>query len=236
MKRLKKFGPNAFKPKMKGGMPRMKKFEEGGSVEDDKRSPGMTDFASSGSSAGKSQSFSEAFREARKAGLKTFKWQGGSYGTKLKGEDGGKETKPAASAPLRPSAPAAAASSRPAPAAASTAQSRSGYTRTARPQAKQDANYTAARRASYGERVAAPFTAFGGDLFGLRREEDVMNRMGVDRSEARKRLAKLNEVEKRGGKAAGGKVKKYAAGGSVSSASKRADGCATKGKTRGKFV
>lgn len=31
----------------------------------------------------------------------------------------------------------------------------------------------------------------------------------------------------------GGKVKKYAAGGS---ASKRADGCATKGKTRGKMV
>jgi hypothetical protein len=34
----------------------------------------------------------------------------------------------------------------------------------------------------------------------------------------------------------GGSVKKYAKGGSVSSASKRADGCATKGKTRGKFV
>jgi hypothetical protein len=30
--------------------------------------------------------------------------------------------------------------------------------------------------------------------------------------------------------------KRYAKGGSVSSASKRADGCATKGKTRGKFV
>jgi hypothetical protein len=38
-----------------------------------------------------------------------------------------------------------------------------------------------------------------------------------------------------------GKVKRYAderyaGGGSVSSASKRADGCAMKGKTRGKFV
>lgn len=30
--------------------------------------------------------------------------------------------------------------------------------------------------------------------------------------------------------------KKFASGGSVSSASKRADGCATKGKTRGKMV
>ena len=34
----------------------------------------------------------------------------------------------------------------------------------------------------------------------------------------------------------GGSVKKYASGGSVSSASKRADGCATKGKTRGRIV
>jgi hypothetical protein len=34
----------------------------------------------------------------------------------------------------------------------------------------------------------------------------------------------------------GGKVKKYASGGSVSSASKRADGCAVKGKTKGSFV
>jgi hypothetical protein len=37
-------------------------------------------------------------------------------------------------------------------------------------------------------------------------------------------------------KAKGGAVKKMAKGGKVSSASKRADGCATKGKTRGKMV
>lgn len=34
----------------------------------------------------------------------------------------------------------------------------------------------------------------------------------------------------------GGKVKKYKKGGTVSSASKRADGCAIKGKTKGRFV
>jgi hypothetical protein len=34
----------------------------------------------------------------------------------------------------------------------------------------------------------------------------------------------------------GGAVKKMAKGGSVSSASKRADGCAVKGKTKGRFV
>lgn len=34
----------------------------------------------------------------------------------------------------------------------------------------------------------------------------------------------------------GGCAKKMAKGGSVSSASKRADGCATKGKTKGKMI
>ena len=34
----------------------------------------------------------------------------------------------------------------------------------------------------------------------------------------------------------GGKVKGYKKGGTVSSASKRADGCATKGHTRGRMV
>jgi len=37
-------------------------------------------------------------------------------------------------------------------------------------------------------------------------------------------------------KKAGGAVKKMAKGGSVSSASKRADGCATKGKTKGRII
>ena len=48
-------------------------------------------------------------------------------------------------------------------------------------------------------------------------------------------LSKLPEGvrNKMGYKRSGGKVKKYAAGGS---ASKRADGCATKGKTRGRMV
>jgi len=32
MKRVKSFGPNSFKPKMKGGMPRMKKFAGGGTI------------------------------------------------------------------------------------------------------------------------------------------------------------------------------------------------------------
>lgn len=57
------------------------------------------------------------------------------------------------------------------------------------------------------------------------------------RRERRERLEneapEAGEGMKRGGKA---KAKKYAKGGKVSSASKRADGCATKGKTKGRFV
>ena len=37
-------------------------------------------------------------------------------------------------------------------------------------------------------------------------------------------------------RAKGGKIKAYAHGGSVGSASKRADGCAQRGKTRGKMI
>ena len=40
----------------------------------------------------------------------------------------------------------------------------------------------------------------------------------------------------RGGMKAGGSVKSYKSGGSVSSASKRADGCAMRGKTKGRMV
>lgn len=42
--------------------------------------------------------------------------------------------------------------------------------------------------------------------------------------------------EPTGGKKRGNKAKRYSTGGKVSSASKRADGCATKGKTKGRMV
>jgi hypothetical protein len=50
-------------------------------------------------------------------------------------------------------------------------------------------------------------------------------------------LAKLPQPvrNKMGYKRSGGAIK-YKKGGSVSSASKRADGCATKGKTKGRMV
>jgi hypothetical protein len=66
------------------------------------------------------------------------------------------------------------------------------------------------------------------------KERDIMQQMRDD--EMARRMQESYERAQRqsmSGMKKGGKVKKYAAGGS---ASKRADGCAVKGKTRGKFV
>ena len=217
MKRFRKFGPNAFKPKMKGGMPRMKKFVEGGQTDEPEVGEGFSAATNTGASSArrkdegspKSQSFDQAFAAARRAGLKTFTWRGGTYGTKLKGEGGG-ESKPTPSRPAAPAAtpsrPAAPAATPSRPAATSSAPMRSGPVRgRGLPGTREiDRQYQANRRASYGDRVLSPFiTALGNDSFDLRREEDVMNRMGVDRAEARRRLAKLDAVEEREGKAPG---------------------------------
>jgi len=71
---------------------------------------------SSKSAPAKKQSFSQAFAAARKSGATTFKWNGGTYGTKLKGED----SKPAASKPAA-SKPAASKPAASKPAAAKPA-------------------------------------------------------------------------------------------------------------------
>lgn len=85
---------------------------------------------------------------------------------------------------------------------------------------------------TYAERVFSPLRKLG-DVFGLRKEERVMRDMGVSREEARRRLQAKEDVEEM---RRGGRVKKYAKGGSTySSASKRADGIAQRGKTRGKM-
>ena len=75
---------------------------------------------------------------------------------------------------------------------------------------------------SYGERVLSPFKRLvGGNLFGQREVERVARGAGVGTEEARRRLREA-------GMKRGGMVK--------SSASRRADGIAKKGKTRGKII
>jgi hypothetical protein len=68
-------------------------------------------------------------------------------------------------------------------------------------------------------------------LFGEEIPEDVYQEM-----ERKNKEAGFYGRFKKGGSVKKKPVKKYASGGSVSSASKRADGCATKGKTRGRMV
>jgi len=59
---------------------------------------------------------------------------------------------------------------------------------------------------------------------------------GINRMTSQDDEAKMKARQDIKGYKKGGAVKKMAKGGSVSSASKRADGCCVKGKTRGKIV
>lgn len=67
-------------------------------------------------------------------------------------------------------------------------------------------------------------------------EERRMRRQVEDEKELRRMEEQYNRAAPDSMKAKGGKVKGYAQGGSVSSASKRADGCAERGKTKGRFI
>jgi hypothetical protein len=57
---------------------------------------------------------------------------------------------------------------------------------------------------------------------------------GARQVEKRRQEEKAKKERENSGMRKGGAVKKYASGGSVSSASKRADGIAQRGKTRGR--
>jgi hypothetical protein len=73
-----------------------------------------------------------------------------------------------------------------------------------------------------------------GAFANLRKINPLMHAIGETDTKAEKRRKKAGEAPDAGeGMRKGGKVKKMAKGGS---ASKRADGCATKGKTKGRFV
>lgn len=78
----------------------------------------------------------------------------------------------------------------------------------------------------------ANYGSFGAAIPGtrsLKKDEEEEKRRMEEQAAAEQAAAK-------GGMRKGGKVKKMAKGGSVGSASKRADGIAQRGKTRGKMV
>jgi hypothetical protein len=156
----------------------------------------------------KMASFKEAFKEARNRGDKTFEYMGKKYTTDMAGG-------------RRASAPAARDTS-----------ARSAST---------------PRATNYGEAARSSRTL--GDLMSESTQSREDLREAVRSGKEKTLGTKLQEFGGRfkralmtgrpqGGEGMkkGGKVKKYASGGSVSSASKRADGCAQRGKTKGRMV
>jgi hypothetical protein len=94
------------------------------------------------------------------------------------------------------------------------------------------AAFAAARRAGDKTRTSAQEAADDAKIFGAGAAEEGVTASGVSREA---RGSRSSTDRPRGGMKKGGKVK-MASGGKVSSASKRADGCATKGKTRGRII
>lgn len=191
---------------------KMRKFETGG----------PTSYAESGSAGGSNISFKEAFKEARKAGLDEFTWRGKKYTTELASAKKSDDSEPAKVKKTETTTEVETPSSD---------RVRSGGRGSKPASAKIGTGRYDDPTTTYMDRVLSPFKRLAsGNLFGQREVERVARGAGVGTEEARRRLREA-------GMNRGGSVNKYAKGGSVgSSASRRADGCATKGKTRGKFV
>lgn len=179
-----------------------KRYDDGGDVstpEEDTAPSGMGEIAEKGFAEAPSQTFKQAFAEARKAGDKTFSWQGKKYTTELAGEK-------KAAAPARAAAPEKSTPSSSASASSSAPSSRVGR----------------ASQASAGPIKRASVTDEGMAAANAKRaaQRESMGDTAISRA--------FRALRARGEAGAPG----YAKGGS---ASKRADGIAQRGKTRGKM-
>jgi hypothetical protein len=187
---------------------KMQKFKMGG----------PTSYEESGS-AGGTNSFKDAFKAARKAGQGTFTWQGKKYTTEMAGE---KKSEPAKEVKVTETKTSVEAPS--------VSEPRSGGRGSKPGSAKVGTGRPDDPTSSYMDRVLSPFKRLtGGNLFGQREVQRVAKGAGVSTEEARRRLREAGMYR-------GGSVKKMAGGGIASSASKRADGIAQKGKTKGRFI
>lgn len=222
---------------MKADKRKAKKFNLGG----------PTDYSESGS-AGGTNSFKDAFKAARKAGQDTFTWQGKKYTTEMAGA-----SKPAApkvevekKTETKVEMPAASrgrggAGERPSKSIAEQLDTRPG--------SGAGFRNLMANLGTSSQRARMKSMGYGDDEGGDE-ESPAMKRIRLARevaessrgpgrrytpvqgmSTAERRMYEAGRGMKRGGD-----VKKYKSGGSVSSASKRADGIAKKGKTRCKMV
>jgi hypothetical protein len=224
---------------------------------------GPTSYAESGGGGGTEMSFSEAFKAARAVAKRQgrdpdkepFTWKGKKYKAEMGG--GSKESAPSRVTETKTTTEVETPSSdRP----------RSGGRGSKPGSAKVGTGRYDDPTSTYMDRVLSPFKRLtGGNLFGQREVERVARSAGVSTEEARRRLReagmnrggavkKMNKggmpdltgdgkvtradvLKGRGVFNSGGSVKKMAGGGTAySSASKRADGIASKGKTRGRII
>ena len=172
-------------------------------------------------------SFREAFAEARKAGKDKFTFNGKSYTTEMAG------SKPAAPKPT---------ASKP---AETKAESASLEVRASRLPSSNKPREASGILSSLKEGVTRGGYEFGQEKESPKRSTSEKKPRSTERPEGF--LSSFSKAITSGGreftgsghefgKKHGGKVHKYAKGGSVGSASKRADGIAQRGKTRGKMV
>lgn len=167
--------------------------------------------------------FQQAFKEARERGEKEFEFGGKKYNTKYK-EEVATSSKPAAEKPAAPvkdtsnysnegrgSAAPAKSSAMP-----ETYRDFSGKVQYKTPDIPSPAK-------AVGDAIASSAKKVGSSIADYAKNFETP-------AERRSREAKESSGMKHGGS-----VKKKASGGSVTSASKRADGIAQKGKTRGKM-
>lgn len=215
---------------------KVKKFELGG----------PTSYAESGSGGGSKVSFKEAFAAARANKEKNFKWFNPKKGkmetftTELESE---KKTTPTSTPVNKPAAPKVEAAPVAAPKSARETQAEAD----ARPGSGAGFRRLAARFGTAGQRANMRAMGYGDEDEGSE-ESPAMRRIRLAREAAEtssrgprgrgSALKNMSTAERRmyeagRGMKGGGGIKKYAGGGSVS---RRADGIASRGKTRCKIV
>lgn len=199
-----------------------KRYEEGGEVDEGERAK---EYVASKAETAPS-TFREAFAQARKAGQERFTFNGKSYTTEMAG------SKPAASKP---------AESKP----AAKTESASIEVKASRLPSPNKPREASGILSSLKEGITRGGYEFGQEKESPKRSTSEKKPRSTERPEGF--LSSFSKAVTSGGreftggghefgKKHGGKVHKYAKGGSVGSASKRADGIAQRGKTRGKMV
>ena len=209
-------------------MPKYRRFDEGGPTYGEDERPaatGMGDIASMESESPKT--FKQAFSEARAAGDKTFTFGGKKYTTDVAG--GSSKPAPKAAPAPAPAPKAAPKAKSPAPDTAPKAAPKSDagdeYSGLAR--LKQRFG-TQEQRESVEKDIKASDVAAAKKAGEARRARDRETFF-----DPLKRIAaRIGSAETR----AKYKEEGFAKGGSVGSASRRADGCAQRGKTKGRIV